>query len=260
MVRDARSSPGSRPDRRRVRAVRASPTRSRRNREQYLRARRRPPAGDPRRSILAIADKLDHVVGAFVAGKIPSGSEDPFAGAAANGILRNLVEADRHVSLETLLARALELFQPFSRARCRRGKGTSPTSSRSGSTSSSPIAASATTWRRHVAGSLDDPTDVRHRAEALAAYSTSPDFAPLVVGYKRVANILAVRRRYCARHPAPRSATLTEPAEARPTTRPRHAGGSPTTGRRAASRTALAELLALRAPIDRFFDDVMVMG
>jgi len=41
-----------------------------------------------------------------------------------------------------------------------------------------------------VHGSMDDPVDVRHRAEALAAYSTSPDFAPLVLGYKRVANIL----------------------------------------------------------------------
>ncbi len=215
-------------------------------------------------AILAIADKLDHVVGAFVLGKIPSGSEDPFAvRRAANGILRNLVEADRHVSLEALMDRALVLFAPFLGERDpaqikvdladffaqRLDQFLADRGIRYD-------LADAT-----VAGSLDDPTDVRHRAEALAAYSTSPDFVPLVVGYKRVANIL----RGPAGSPAPAippldPATLSEPAE-RGLHEAAARAGDRITAHRAARRfeEALADLLALRAPIDRFFDEVMVM-
>src|SRR5262249_43017931 len=44
-------------------------------------------------ALLALADKLDHVAGAFVAGKSPSGSEDPYGvRRAANGAIRILVE------------------------------------------------------------------------------------------------------------------------------------------------------------------------
>ncbi len=215
-------------------------------------------------SILATADKLDHVVGAFVAGKIPSGSEDPFAvRRAANGILRNLVEADRHVSLEALLARALELFQPFFGGRdaaAVKGDLADFFAQRLDQFLADRgiryDLADAT-----VAGSLDDPADVRHRAEALAAYSTSPDFAPLVVGYKRVANILRGPAGGTAPAIPPLDpATLTEPAE-----RGLHDAATAARGRIAEHRRArrfadaLAELLALRAPIDRFFDDVMVM-
>lgn len=210
---------------------------------------------------LAVADKLDHVVGAFVAGKTPTGSEDPFAvRRAANGFLRIVVETDRHLSLAVLIERALGLFAPFLAGRpaeevreeileffrqridaflAERGIRYD--------------LADAT-----VHGAMDDPVDVRHRAEALAAYSTSPDFAPLVIGYKRVANIL--RGPEAVAIPALAPESLTEPAE-----RELHAAASAAAGRireHAARRRyheALAELLALRQPIDRFFDDVMVM-
>jgi glycyl-tRNA synthetase beta chain len=44
-------------------------------------------------ALLALADKLDHVAGAFVAGKSPSGSEDPYGvRRAANGALRIVIE------------------------------------------------------------------------------------------------------------------------------------------------------------------------
>jgi glycyl-tRNA synthetase beta chain len=43
--------------------------------------------------VLSIADKLDHVAGSFVAGKAPSGSEDPYGvRRAGNGVVRMLVE------------------------------------------------------------------------------------------------------------------------------------------------------------------------
>ncbi len=215
-------------------------------------------------SVLAVADKLDHVVGAFVAGKVPSGSEDPFAvRRAANGILRNLVEADRHVSLEALLSRALELFRPFlgdrNAAAVREQLGEFFAQRLDAFLAERGIRydlADAT-----VAGSMDDPADVRHRAEALAAYSTSPNFAPLVIGYKRVANILRGPQGG-APPPIPPldPAALSEPAE-----RALHAAAASAhraiAAHRAARRfgDALAVLLELRSPIDRFFDQVMVM-
>jgi glycyl-tRNA synthetase beta chain len=220
---------------------------------------------------LAVADKLDHVVGAFVAGKVPTGSEDPFAvRRAANGILRILVEADRHVSLDQLIGGALELFAPFMRER---DGGRDAAAVRAelrdffGQRMDAFLAdrgirydlADAT-----VHGSIDDPADVRRRAEALAEYSISPDFAPLVIGYKRVANILRGTEEggegKGTALPALDPKSLTEPAEAA-----LHAAAVAAAGQirehRAARRfpEALAELLALRAPIDRFFTETMVM-
>jgi glycyl-tRNA synthetase beta chain len=210
-------------------------------------------------SALATADKLDHVVGAFVAGKIPTGSEDPFAvRRAANGLLRILVEADRHVSLDRLIERALELFRPFWGER-------DPAVVRVELRDFFMQRIDAFLADRGIRydladatvhGSMDDPADVRRRAEALAEYSASPDFAPLVIGYKRVANIL----RGVDRVPPLDPQGLSEPAE-----RELHAAAAAAAGRirehRAGRRfgAALAELLALRKPIDRFFDDVMVM-
>ncbi|HWN82564.1 MAG TPA: glycine--tRNA ligase subunit beta, partial [Candidatus Udaeobacter sp.] len=212
-------------------------------------------------SVLATADKLDHVVGAFVAGKIPSGSEDPFAvRRAANGLLRILVEADRHVSLDRLIERALELFRPFLSER-------DPATVRGELRDFFMQRIDAFLADRGIRydladatvhGSMDDPADVRRRAEALAKYSTSPDFAPLVIGYKRVANIL--RQAENVQVPALDPRALAEPAE-----RELHAAAAGAAGRIAEHRDArrfgdaLAELLALRKPIDRFFDDVMVM-
>jgi glycyl-tRNA synthetase beta chain len=210
-------------------------------------------------SALATADKLDHVAGAFVAGKIPSGSEDPFAvRRAANGLLRILVEADRHVSLDRLIERALELFRPFWNER-------DPAVVRAELRDFFMQRIDAFLADRGIRydladatvhGSMDDPADVRRRAEALAEYSASPDFAPLVVGYKRVANIL----RGVDRVPPLDPKGLSEPAE-----RELHAAAAAAAGKirehRAGRRfgAALAELLALRKPIDCFFDDVMVM-
>jgi glycyl-tRNA synthetase beta chain len=212
-------------------------------------------------SVLATADKLDHVVGAFVAGKIPSGSEDPFAvRRAANGLLRILVEADRHVSLEALIARAIELFRPYLGERDPAAVGAELREFFAQRID----AFLADRGIRYdladatVHGSMDDPADVRRRAEALAEYSASPDFAPLVIGYKRVANIL--RQAENVQVPPLDAKALAEPAE-----RELHAAAAAAAGKIAEHRDArrfgdaLAELLALRKPIDRFFDDVMVM-
>src|SRR5262249_49058034 len=62
-------------------------------------------------TVLALADKLDHVAGAFVIGKVPSGSEDPYGvRRAGNGVIRILVE--RGLSLD-LRDASMEMTRPF---------------------------------------------------------------------------------------------------------------------------------------------------
>src|SRR5262249_251919 len=62
-------------------------------------------------AVLALSDKLDHVAGAFVAGKSPSGSEDPYGvRRAANGAIRVLFEREWPLDLR---AAAMEITRPF---------------------------------------------------------------------------------------------------------------------------------------------------
>ncbi len=60
---------------------------------------------------LALADKLDSLVGCFAVGLIPSGSSDPFAlRRAAMGIVKILVETKLPVSLSLIIARSARAF------------------------------------------------------------------------------------------------------------------------------------------------------
>ena len=54
---------------------------------------------------VAIAEKLDNLIGAFLAGEIPSGSKDPYGlRRAASGLVRILVERDWDVDLDPIVA------------------------------------------------------------------------------------------------------------------------------------------------------------
>jgi glycyl-tRNA synthetase beta chain len=62
--------------------------------------------------ILALADRLDSLIGIFALGESPSGNKDPFAlRRAALGLLRILVEADIDLDLEELLEQAAGCFE-----------------------------------------------------------------------------------------------------------------------------------------------------
>ncbi len=62
-------------------------------------------------SVLAIADKLDAIVGFYAIGFIPTGSEDPYGTRRASlGLLKILSERKYPVSLDDLLDKAFELY------------------------------------------------------------------------------------------------------------------------------------------------------
>lgn len=61
--------------------------------------------------IVSLADKIDNLVATFSRGLIPTGSQDPFAlRRQALGMVNMLVEAKYHISLSGLTAKAMELL------------------------------------------------------------------------------------------------------------------------------------------------------
>ena len=154
-------------------------------------------------AVLSLADKLDHVAGAFVAGKAPSGSEDPYGvRRAANGAIRILLE--REWSLD-LRAAAMEVTRPFfaadpdlAQAEIMKKLGEFLRSRVDTALEERGLAydvVDATLEARIRMGNADRPgwcdaADALARARALAAFRCDSQFAPLVILFKRVANIL----------------------------------------------------------------------
>jgi glycyl-tRNA synthetase beta chain len=230
--------------------------------EQYL---PRGTGGDlpatPAGMLLAFADRLDSVAGCFAAGFVPSGSQDPYAlRRAANGMVRLLMEKRRHVSLRDLVTHAVEQLP----ARVRRdGLAADVLGFLSDRT--------AFYLRERgipydvvdavLAADADDPLDVLARAEALQVFRGGEALGRLVVGCKRAANILKGIDEAGLPDPAVIDWSRATPAEAALWMAIGEVGRGLHQAREQKDyRAMLDALLTLRAPIDRFFDDVLVMS
>ena len=165
-------------------------------------------------AILSLADKLDHVAGAFVAGKVPSGSEDPYGvRRAGNGVVRILIEQRRHLDLHDA---TMETTRPLFAADPElphaaimkklgefwRGRVASALDERGVAydTRDAALAARVVLEGAPSAGAgargavrrpgWIDPCDCLMRARVLGEFRADPRFQPLVILFKRVANIL----------------------------------------------------------------------
>lgn len=157
-------------------------------------------------ALLSIADKLDHVAGSFVAGKIPSGSEDPYGvRRAANGAVRILIEQERRLDLRDA---SMESTRPFFAAdpdlphaeimkklgEFWRGRVETALDERGAAFDARDAALEA---RVRSDGAPKprpgwiDPADGLERALVLDRFRSDPRFAPLAILFKRVSNILA---------------------------------------------------------------------
>ncbi len=221
-------------------------------------------------ALLSLADKLDHVAGAFVAGKSPSGSEDPYGvRRAANGAIRILIERDWSLDLR---AAAMELTRPFFAAdpdlpqaevmkklgEFLRSRVDTALEERSLPYDVREAALEARILMNGVARpGWCDAADVLARARALEAFRGDPRFAPLVILFKRVSNILKA-----ATEPLPAALDSARLADA-------HEQSLLAATELARARTAalwdqrdytalLPELLAMGEAIHGFFDHVMV--
>jgi glycyl-tRNA synthetase beta chain len=210
---------------------------------------------------LAIADRLDTLVGVWAAGMKPTGSKDPFGlRRGALGVIRILLARGMPVAVEDLLDRAAAGFGAriagkdavVAEAAAFVGDRLAGHLVEEDGFEADVVAAVVTACGAH-------PVDARARCEALAHQRSSrrEDFEALAAGFKRAKNILkkgsaeGAPVRDLAREPAER-----ELLEAFAAVDQRVAAAE--AGHR--YREALADLASLRGPIDKFFDTVLVMA
>jgi glycyl-tRNA synthetase beta chain len=204
---------------------------------------------------VALADKLETLVGLFGIGEKPTGDKDPFAlRRHALGVIRILIDKQLPLSLDDLLQHAVAAF---------------------GSKIENPAAPLSDFIFERLAGNLREQgytpqevdavialrpqvlKDIAQRLEAVRAFSTLPEAASLAAANKRVGNIL--KKAEGTVEAKVDGTLLKEAAEAAlnqalASVTPK-ADAAFEQGDYTASLQALA---ALKAPVDDFFDNVMV--
>jgi len=171
-------------------------------------------------AVLSIADKIDSVVGMFGLRLIPSGSKDPFAlRRQANGIIKILAEHKLSITLSALISAAGDQYSGHPKTdlgQLHQYKsrvvhvlaGLNPVSD-----AISPGDEIAGFFRERLefylrdvlglaydvvnatlAAGADDVVDAVARAEAIKDVRSSGDFAPLFVAFKRIKNIIKQAR------------------------------------------------------------------
>ena len=216
-------------------------------------------AGDelPRNTIgvmVALADKLETLVGMFGIGNLPTGDKDPFAlRRHALGVIRMLVEKDLPLGLAELVEDATPVF---------------------GDKITNASAALTDFIYDRLAGSLREQGfsaqeveavlalrpqrlgDVAKRLAAVRAFAALPEAPALAAANKRISNILKKAQDVDA-HVS--EVLLKEPAEVALYAAMQELAPKANSQFEAGDYTAsLQTLAALRAPVDAFFDGVMV--
>jgi glycyl-tRNA synthetase beta chain len=219
------------------------------------------PATDEGR-VLAIADKLDTLAGIFTIGKKPSGNRDPFGlRRSALGVIRLSIECGLDLDLKALIAKALEL-QPAGKeepAALQESLYTFITDRLRRYFLDSDPALDTETFDAVIARQPASLVDFGRRLQAVQAFLELDEAQSLASANKRIANIL--RQAEVGETGEVSEKRLEEAAE-RALYDALVAAGKvvrPLLAERDYTR-ALKELAALRLPVDRFFDDVMVMA
>ncbi|MCG3883891.1 glycine--tRNA ligase subunit beta [Photobacterium leiognathi] len=211
----------------------------------------------PVSSAVAMADKLDTIVGIFGIGQAPKGS-DPFALRRASlGVLRIIVENGYDLDLVDLVAKAHSLF------------GDKLTNNNVDSDVIEFMLGRFRAWYQDAGFSIDviqavlamhptQPADFDKRVKAVSHFRELDAAESLAAANKRVGNILA---KFDGELPTTvDNSLLVEAAEKELAEKvtavvaalePVFAAGD--------YQTALTELASLREPVDAFFDNVMVM-
>jgi glycyl-tRNA synthetase beta chain len=145
---------------------------------------------NPVGTVVAIADKLETLVGMFGIGQIPTGDRDPFAlRRHALGVIRMLSEGDLNLPLNELLTAATQAFSGI--------EGFKPAESALADFIYDRLAGSLRE-QGYTAQEVDAVVsqrpqrlgDIPKRLAAVRAFSTLPEAAALAAANKRVGNIL----------------------------------------------------------------------
>ncbi|MBI3073262.1 MAG: glycine--tRNA ligase subunit beta [Deltaproteobacteria bacterium] len=216
-----------------------------------------PPAESDVGAIVAIADKLDTLVGCFGVGLVPTGAADPYAlRRSAIGILATILARRYTTPLSSLVEMALARLGPKLPAGDHKATIRSVIDFFGGRLKSQWADEHPTDLVDAIlAPGFDDVVDAHARLNAIAELRAGGDFAAIAVTFKRVANITKD-----APAGEPDLARLTEPAERALVDALSHVRGSVTTAaRNHAYAEAFGYVRALKPHVDKLFDDVLVM-
>lgn len=225
----------------------------------------------PLGQVLAVAERVDTLLGIFAIGQAPTGDRDPFALRRAGlGLMRILVEANRSLSLQALLESAadhmpvdlkpeaaVEPVFDFCLDRLKGyylDRGFRPELFEA-------VRAVGTGNEDADAGPIDDPVDFDRRLRACADFLNLEAAASLAAANKRVKNILR-KAGSDGRIPGAVDPDLFEQQEERQL----HAVVQPLTeavtalARKGDYQASLEKLADVREAVDAFFDKVMVMA
>ncbi len=212
-------------------------------------------------AIVAIADKIDSICGCFSVGLLPTGAADPYAlRRQAIGIVNIMQSRGLTFSLKELIAKSTDLFAEQATEYIRESAEKVYTF----------IANRVSRmleeegYSKDVVGavadvSIDHIPNVWKRAEAMKSLKALPDFEPLAVAFKRVVNIIK-------KADSVDSAALDESLFEEKSEKALLADlkmvekNVQTELKEGAFDKALGHIASLRGPVDKFFEDVLVMA
>jgi len=213
---------------------------------------------------VAIADKLDSIVGCFAVGVVPTGSSDPFAlRRAALGLVKIILDKKLPVSLSLAIstaAKALHTLLPKRHV----------TAAQEAQLLEFILDRAKFVLRERSSfaydevnavfrAGADDLVDAHKRLVALRAIRKSKNFEPLTVSFKRIRKIIEKSN---SKDGGSVQANLFEnDAERELFAAVREAAAKVQAEKRAGHyEQALERIAGLRKSVDRFFEDVMVMA
>lgn len=211
---------------------------------------------------LALADKLDSLVGIYAAGEIPTGDRDPYGlRRAALGILRILIENKHALDFRELIANTAQVYagqQQFEvDAQTQADIGDFITGRLTAYYRNQNIA--TTVINAVKACEPDNPVDFENRVKAVDQFSRMAEADDLVAANKRISNILKKQENAISTEVNPD--LLVEAAEQSLNTAidaiAKNCCALFETGD---YNQGLQQLAALRSPVDEFFEHVMVMS
>lgn len=214
-------------------------------------------------AILSIADKMDTLVGDFAVGLIPSGSADPYGlRRMATGILRIILEKKMPLTLSALIERSFTLLPEKIRENTKAKAQVAEFFKQRLENFFEASGRRFDAVRAVLATGFDDAADVRVRLSALEEIRSEKDFDPLAVAFKRAANILRQAEKNAIAVPAGVNTALFKDEQEKSlyeNVRNMGADVREKVSRRDYSG-ALRKMVELKAPVDAFFDTVMVMA
>ena len=227
---------------------------------------------------VALADKIDTLVGFWAIDEKPTGSKDPFAlRRAALGVIRTVLEGELRLNLLSLSKVAIRPIIEAKHSDSEDREGDLPLSEKSGNDALAGLLSFFAdrlkvylrdNGTRHdlidavfALGNQDDLLMIVRRVEALSAFLETDDGQNLLAGVKRASNILKIEEKKDGRSftGMPETKLLLQGDEKDLN---RAVSQSEANARRAVEAedfvSAMGHIAKLRGPVDQFFDKVTV--